>query len=282
MIETDKRISKANTFCQVSLFCFEKLYNVHSGFLKKSYLQKLSFNFDKMETHRIIETIGAVAKEEKLVSLLEQIMPNTLVLETGEPYPGYHGANLPTEPSPVSVFLVTRKKYSTVRILRTSSNIRKYFDHYFDAAAGVICFGNNIHYCIRIKDLDNYQLIGKLQESFTEEGIQFARSKNVSATAIIKLKKPFIIEELEKGIYRDVMDPSMHYLSIPKQINWQIFARITGIIKNNIDNANFDAAIAAIYASNILDVVRIYAKEISLEKLRWLKSKYSEEIIKLV
>ncbi len=233
-----------------------------------------------MEAKRIIETIGAVAKEEKLVTVVEQIMPNTLVLETGEPYPGYHGANLPSEPSPVSVFLVTRKKYSTVRILRTSANIRKYFDHYFDAAAGVICFGNNIYYCIRVKDLDNYQLIGKLQESFAEEGIQFARSKNVSATGIIKLKKPFIIEELENGIYRDVKDQSMYYISIPKQINWQIFARITGIIKNNIDNANFDAAIAAIYTREILDVVRIYGKDIPIEKLRLLKNKFSEEIKK--
>ena len=234
-----------------------------------------------MNEKTIVETIGAVAKEEKLITLTENIMPYTLVLETAEPYPGYHGANLPADTSPVSVFLITQKKYSTVKILRTATHISKYFDHNFDADPGVICIGNNLQYCIRIRGLDNYRLIGNLQESFNAEGIKFAKTRNISATAIIKIKKHFIIEEIEEGIYKDLEDHSMFYIRMPKQINWKVFAKITGIIKNNIDNANYDAALAVIYTKNMLDVVRIYARDISMEKLRFLKLKYCEEIMKL-
>lgn len=234
-----------------------------------------------MNPHTIIETIGALAKEEKLITLTENIMPNTLVLETAEPYPGYHGANLPEDTLPVSVFLITVKKYSTVKILRTALTIQKYFDQNFDADPGVICFGNNISYCIRIRGLDNYQLIGKLQESFNLEGIKFAKARNMSTKAIIKIKKHFIIEEIEEGIYKDLDDNAMFYIRMPKQINWQVFVKISLIIKNNIDNANYDAALAVIYTRNLLDVVRIYARGISVEKLRLLKMKYGEEILKL-
>jgi hypothetical protein len=232
-----------------------------------------------MITKTIIETIGALAKEEKLICLSENIMPNTLVLETSEPFPGYHG-DVPTETPPVSVFLGTIKKYSTVRILRTANYIAKYFDCSFDADPGVICIGNNLYYCLRIRGLENYNLVGKLQENFHEEGIRFAKSKNINATAIIKIKKHFILERLEDGVYKDQEDDSMYYISIPKQVNWQVFAKITGSIKNNIDNANFDAALAVIYTKDMLDVVRIYAKEISVDRLRLIKLKYAEEILK--
>ena len=229
----------------------------------------------------IIETIGALAKEEKLTTLTENIMPNTLVLETPEPYPGYHGANLPSEPIPISIFLITLKKYSTVRVLRTASYIRKYFDYDFDADPGVICIGNNLHYCIRIRGLENYQLIGKLQENFNEVGIKFAKTRSLSATAIIKIKKNFSLECLEEGIYKDLEDHSVFYFTIPRQINWQVFAKITGIIKNNIDNANFDVALAVIYTRDMMDVVRVYSREITIEKLRLLKDKYGVEIGKI-
>ena len=79
-----------------------------------------------MATTRIIETMGSISKVEKLKTLDNNILENTLVLEEIEPFPGYHGANLPTGYNPRAIYLVNKKKHSTVKILRMTQEIRKY------------------------------------------------------------------------------------------------------------------------------------------------------------
>lgn len=232
-----------------------------------------------MEKGRIIETLGGLAKEEKLKTLPDHIMPNTLVLETEEPFPGYHGANLPTESKPISAFLITRNKYSPEKILRIAHNILKYFPHRFDAVPGKICIQNDMLQCIRIRGFSNYEQIGDLQKCFFSEGIEFAKKRNISADAVIQLKKHFTIEEVEEGIFRDLDEHSTYYFRIPKQISWQLFLKVTHSVRNNT-SANFDGAKAAIYTRDILDVVRIYAQGISMETLRELKSRYTQELEK--
>jgi len=232
-----------------------------------------------MKNVRIIETLGGLAKEEKLKTLADHIMPNTFVLETEEPFPGYHGANLPSEAKPISAFLITRTKYSPEKILRIAHNIKKYFPHLFDAVPGKICIQNDILPCIRIRGFNNYELIGDLQKCFFSEGIEFAKKRNVSAGAVIQLKKHFTIEEIEEEIYRDLDEPSTYYFRIPKQMSWQLFQKVTQVVRNNT-SANFDGALAAIYCRDILDVVRIFAPGITIETLKQLKAKYNQELEK--
>ena len=234
-----------------------------------------------MNSSKIIETLGAVAKEETLVPLVVHIMPNSFVLETIEPFPGYHGSNLPTDSKPVSVFLITKVKYSTEKILRIAHNVKKYFGHHFDAVPGTICIQNNIFPCIRIRDLDNYELIGDLQKCFFSEGVLFAKKRNIKSDAIIKLKKHFTIQEIEEGIFKDLDDHSMFYLRINQQLTWQMFMQITQRIRNNVELSNFDAGLAAIYTKDILDVVRIFSNDISVEQLKLLKEKFNQEIQKI-
>jgi hypothetical protein len=234
-----------------------------------------------MEIQKIIETIGGLAKEESLVTLTDHIMPNSFVLETLEPFPGYHGSNLPIESKPISVFLITKVKYSTEKVLRVAHNIKKYFNHNFDAVPGTICIQNDTIPCIRIRDLDNYELIGQLQKCFFSEGIMFAKKRNIRAEGVIQLRKHFKIQEIGDGIYKDLVDPAMFYIRINHQLTWQLFMQITQKIRNNVDNSNFDSALAAIYTIDILDVIRIYANNISLENLKLLKEKYLQEIKKI-
>ena len=234
-----------------------------------------------MTDSNIIQTLGGVAKEESLVTLTEHIMPNTFVLETLEPYPGYHGTGLPTDSKPISIFLITKEKYSTEKILRVAHNIKKYFNHPFDAAPGTICMQNVIIPCIRVRELNNYELTGDLQRCFFSEGIHFAKKRNIKSDAIIKLKKHFNIQEIGEGIYRDIDDRSMYYIRINHQLTWQLFMQITQKIRNNVDLSNFDAGLAAIYTKDILDVVRIFSNDITIEKLKLLKDKYNQEIEKI-
>ena len=232
-----------------------------------------------MKNGTIIDTLGGLAKEEKLKTLADHIMPNTFVLETEEPFPGYHGANLPSEAKPISAFLITRTRYSPEKILRLTHIIKKYFPHSFDAVPGKICMQNDVLPCIRIRGFTNYELIGDLQKCFFSEGIEFAKKRNVNADAVIQLKKHFTIEEIDEGIYRDLDEHSTWYFSIPRQMSWQLFLKVTQVIRHNT-SADFDAAMAAIYSRDILDVVRIYATGITIDTLKELKSKYSQELEK--
>jgi hypothetical protein len=232
-----------------------------------------------MKNGIIIETLGGLAKEEMLKTLADHIMPNTFVLETEEPFPGYHGANLPSDSKPISAFLITRTKYSPEKILRIAHNIKKYFAHSFDAVPGKICVQNLILPCVRIRGFNNYELIGDLQKCFFSEGIEFAKKRNISADAVIQLKKHFTIEEIEDEIYRDLDEHSTYYFRIQKQMSWQLFLKVTKVVRNNT-SANFDGALAAIYSRDILDVVRIFSPGITLETLKQLKQKYNQELEK--
>ena len=50
-----------------------------------------------MAENKIIETFGSITKVEQLHTIDSNILDNTFVLETFEPFPGYHGENLPSE-----------------------------------------------------------------------------------------------------------------------------------------------------------------------------------------
>ncbi len=233
-----------------------------------------------MATTRIIETMGSISKVEKLETLDSNILENTLVLEEIEPFPGYHGANLPTGYNPCAVYLVNKKKHSTVRILRMTQAIRKYFKHEFDGTAAEICINNDVYNCIRLRNLESYSIIPELQKNFMHEGLKFMKKRKIKGEAIIELKKHFELEILDDGIYKDLEDPLMYYVEIPRHLNWHLFLKITTSIKHNIDNLNFDAAVGAIYLKDIIEVVRIFGKDISKDDLREIQEKYLGEIRK--
>ncbi len=224
------------------------------------------------------ETIGSIAKEETLKSVDHNIIQNTFVLFNLEPFPGYHGENLPDDKHPDTVFLVTSKKYSTEKIIRTSQHIRKFMKVDFDAGPGRICVYNDTYFCIRIRELKSFEAISEIQSGYMDEGIQFMKKKNLNATALILLKKAFLLNGTDNEIFTDLEDPSMFYLRIPYQLTWQVFKAITKIVKNNMDNTNFDAALGYFYMREIVDFIRIYVANYDMEKLHQIRKKYLEEI----
>ena len=224
--------------------------------------------------------MGVISKVEKLETLNNNILENTLVLEEIEPFPGYHGANLPTGYNPTAVYLVLKKKLSTVQILRITQSIRKSFKHGFDGTAAQISINNDVFYCIRLRSLENYSLIPELQKSYLYEGLNFMKKKKIRGEGIIELKKHFELEKLDEHIYKDLVDPLMYYIEIPRHLSWQMFLDITTSIKHNIDMLNFDAAIGAIYLKDIIEVVRIFAKDMSKDDLNTIREKYLEELRK--
>lgn len=225
-----------------------------------------------------MESFGSIAKTKKLVALESHILENTLVLEELDPFDDYHGENIPSGYVPRFIYLVTKKKNSTEKIMRISQLIKRKHDLSFGSTPGRICLPDETLPCIRLRDLESYEMIPGIQIAYANEGIAYQKKRSLDTTAVIQLKKFFSLEKIEKGIYRDTGDPLMFYLEIPRPLSWKTFTEITRKVRQNIDKLNFDAALGALYHMEILDLVRIYGKDMNIALLRLLRDKYIQEI----
>lgn len=223
-----------------------------------------------------IETIGTIEKKETLVSLSY----NDLVLESLHPFPGYHGTTVPDQQNPKSIFLVLKSKYDEEQIIRATFKIKENYPSYFDAAPGTISVYNQIEPCIRIKELENYQLIPELIALYKAEGLQFMKGKSIKEYyGLIRIKKYFILDEVNDGVYMDKETPEMGYFELDEKLDWDFFEKITLHIKHNIEENNFDAALGTIYRkTGLKDVIRIYDTNVCLGECLFLSDKFAAAI----
>ncbi len=227
----------------------------------------------------LIETFGSLIKEEKLKTVTDGIIPNTLVLENLEAFPGYYG-NTPTDKIPDAFFLITTQKESTEKILRLSHIIKLNTNIQFDGGPCRICIHNDSYYGIRIRGLKEYGLLETIQSNFMDADIKFMKKKSIDTPALIHLKKVFSIKPISDRIYEDSTDKNMYYLHIDKQINWSHFKTLTTKVKNNLVIRDFDAALSVVYSREVLDLIRIYAKDIKINTLKEIMTKYDEYMAK--
>jgi len=226
-----------------------------------------------------IETIGYIKKEEKLSDITNNIIPNTLVLESSHPYPGYHGENLPENPCPRSLFLIVEKKYSFEDIARITKRIKANFKYDFNISYGNIFFKTATYECIRIKYLKSFTFLPELQNLLKEEGIIFTKHKKLEDNGIIVINKTFSLTEIESQLYQDNDESLKYYFELPRLLTWDEFKHLTAFVKNNIDVSNFDAACGIFYRTNgIKDMVRLYICEGGIQKVKKIQKLYFENI----
>ena len=225
----------------------------------------------------MLEIYGTVAKEEHIKTVDHFVVPNSFVVQNIEPYPGYHGENLPTDVPPDTFFLITGETYSAEKIFRISHHIRSLTGYIFDGSVASLCIENEVFPCIRIRDLNSYELLQEIQKYYYDEGIHFQKKRNIDTTAFIELKKIFQIEKMNDHLYKD-HGGAMHYINIETQLNWKRFKIVTHWVKNNLADRNFDAALIVMYGKEVYDLVRIYSNNISIEQLEEIRDKYLEAI----
>ena len=229
----------------------------------------------------LIETVGYIKKEENLTTVENNIIPHTLVLENLQPFPGYHGANLPEKSMPRSLFLIVTKDYTFEEIARITKKIKQNFQYDFNASIGHIYFKTTSYTCIRIKYLKSFTFLPELQSLFQEYGIKFVKQKIIDAKGIIVINKHFYVAELEEGLYDDLEEDSKFYIEVPKDLPWDVFKEFTLSVKNNIDNCNFDAAQGVFYRKEgIVEVVRLYICEGETDIIKTIHKLYIDKIKK--
>ncbi|WP_010664332.1 hypothetical protein [Marinilabilia salmonicolor] len=230
-----------------------------------------------------IERYGNLLKQENLRTLEDKIWPNTFVLEAPEPFPGFFNyySDHPVDSKPLYIYLVLKRLYTLEEITRATQNIQKYFDTDFNATPGVVNIYNKQFDVIRVRHLDNFSQITDLQASYMDQGIEFKSKPNrkVEGPAVIRIKKFFILDEPEQGLFFDTIEKDHGYFLIPSQLTWKHFEDITRRVKFNWEKPFFDAAIGHFHVKfGLQDMIRIYYPEMSLGYLREVRKKFLERI----
>lgn len=225
-----------------------------------------------------IETIGVLLKRETLQSVEHYIIDNTLVLESLEPFPGYHGENLPQEPYPNSLFFITDKPYPVENIYRVSQHLCCDLGLHLDACPVEITIYNNIYPGIRVRGLNQYALIPEAQTCYIRKGIGFMKYQKIHEPALMRIVKMFVCEKINHDIFRDIINDHTYYLTIPYHFTWEQFVQVTRKVKNNMYNNNFDAALGYLYLRVLTEFVRIFDFNPGLERLSIIREKYMDEI----
>jgi hypothetical protein len=228
----------------------------------------------------LLETLGSIEKKE----MLGPVGYKQLVLEAFEPFPGYHGTTVPDKDTPQSLFAITRSKYTEEKLIRVTQKIKVDHKMNFDATPGMVTLYNMLNPCIRFKDIKSYEDVPTVLKAYEDEGIEFMSNRNIEPyTGIIKVKKYFLVEVVSDSIFLDAEEPNMFYFSIPVQLRFNQFEKITLDLKQNIDDSNFDAALGTIYRkTGLVDLIRIYADKYTPERLEQIRSRYIQAIEKLL
>lgn len=230
----------------------------------------------------LIETIGYLQKEVALTTVENNISPKTFVLEALQPFPGYFGKNLPDSNNPRSLFLVLKKTHSYDELAHVFKQVKSEFTEDYNASAAKIFLKSSTLPCIRIKYLQSFEFIPRLQELMQERGIAFHSTCHLETKALIKVEKSFYLKEEKEGIYRDLEESSKCYFDLPAQITWEQFVSITHDVKNNLENNLFDAAMGLFYRkSGVVDMVRIYDKEKTPDRIQHLHEMYQSRVERL-
>ncbi len=233
-----------------------------------------------MDTNKVIETIGSITKMENLRALEQGVIDNSLVLTSIDPFPGYK-----TQPEtdrqidkPGSVFIILRYRYAPEKINRINKELIESKMVICYPSFGEIITRNIILPCIRIKGLENYNMIPAIQHFLKHDDLQLMGFKKFNEVARINIFKTLQLIELKEGLYRDLNEGEKIYIRIPHTMQWNQFDYITKKVKFNLKNRNFDAALGIIYRfCGPENVIRIYDRDKTLKRALHLKTLFLKE-----
>jgi len=227
-----------------------------------------------------LETIGTIEKKE----MLGPVGYSELVLEAFQPFPGYYGDAVPEDVMPKSLFAITRSKYTEEKVIRVTQKIKSDHNFKFDGTPGMVTLYNMLNPCIRFKELTSYEKVPAILKAYENEGIEFMSNRKIEPyTGIIKVKKYFLMEAVSEYTFKDAEDPNMYYFSIPVQLRFNQFEKITIDLKRNLEDPKFDAALGTIFRkSGLVDLIRIYDDKCTPERLDMIRTKYIQAINNLI
>ncbi|MDX9883614.1 MAG: hypothetical protein RBS73_16255 [Prolixibacteraceae bacterium] len=233
-----------------------------------------------MEQRKEIEVFGTLTKTEKVFTIDKKVAAGSLVFEALEPFPGYYHQT-PFDTKPVYLYLALEENYPLEDVIRISQKIQPYFEKRFDAGKGFLKVVNEKYNVLRIRHLNDYDMVEQVQLSFAENGIRYLhrQKKNFEAEAYIKVVKFLNLQYLDQGIWLDMRENFHGYIELPEKLSWDEFKEVTLSVKYNWDGSKFDAAKGAFYYQGKLhEFIRVYSTKIGTDYLKELRKVYHEKL----
>jgi len=225
------------------------------------------------------ELIGKVIIQENIDTVDENKIPKTFVINVPDPYESYYSRFTDIN-KPISIIFVTKAQNSFEKILRATKRINEKFNLQLNGAKCEVSLDSRKLHGIRIKGIDRYTEIGRIQQYYQDAGFEFAKSEKFTDTdVLIRINKFFNIDELEKGIHKSQDEADVFYLEIPDFMNWDEFRTYTFEIKNNVSDKNYDIAKGIFYKNGgIIEMLRIVKPKATIEFLKLIQQKYIDKI----
>lgn len=236
-----------------------------------------------MTDNNFVVKFGSLIKEETLEVIDSKILPNTIVLEATNPFPGYYEyyEGIQKDVKPHYIYLVTSKKCDLEEFTRATQKIMSYFEVSFHAAVGTITIFNDVHHVIRIRRLTKYDQIKELQSCYQKEGISLKSNVSIphNTKAMIQLDKFFAIKEIGEGYFMDHIEANHGYFTIPQKLTWKEFEKLTQQVKYNMEMFHFDVSLGFMYDNfKAIDMIRVYAESLDLDLMKKIRAKFVERI----
>jgi len=133
---------------------------------------------------------------------------------------------------------------------------------------------------VRVRGINRFTDVAQVQQYYQDEGFEFVKSESFSNTeAIIRINRFFEIEELDKGIYKSIIEDDVFYVELPKFIGWEEFKRVTAEVKNNMTDSSFDIAKGILYMNEgITEIVRVVKPKATVDLLKTIQQKYIDRL----
>lgn len=233
-----------------------------------------------MEQTKQIEVFGTLTKTETVFTIDQKNLPGTLVFEALKPFPDYY-YDTPTSAKPVYLYLALEDQFTLEDILWASQRVQHDFDAPFDVGKGFLQIHDEKYNVLRIRHLNDYDLLEKLQRLYSENGVHFLHKtkKYNNELVLVKIIKFFLLEEIADHIFVDKHEENHAYLEIPDHLSWTEFEAMNNKVKYNWVESKFDAAKGAFYYHGKLhEMVRIYSDKIGPAYLQELRKLYLEKM----
>lgn len=233
-----------------------------------------------MGNNKKMEVFVNLTKMDTIVAIDEKILPGSLVFDSLNPFPGYYHET-PTNVRPIYLYLVLANQYPLEEILRATQNIEKEYNWNFDAGKSYITIGSVFLNAIRLRHLPELDMVGKIQEAYVKQGIQFLMSKKMKGKleAKVKIVKFLNLEKIADSIFLNSDDHTFAYIEIPKYLHHEAFVKVTMDVKYNWFGHEFDAARGSFYHhGKLYEVVRIRSDKMDADYLSEIRKLYLEKI----
>ena len=224
--------------------------------------------------------LGKLTKQEKVNPIERNKLPRTFVVNIPSPLASYF-TRFSQINKPNTILLITKGPVSFEQILRATQNINLANDLDIEAAKCEISIGKKKYSGIRLKRVQEYSDIPKIQELYQKEGFDMARNVRIKedTDSMIRVNKFYNLKKVSDGIYRSRTNKDYFYFVIPKGLNWNEFRDLTFDIKHNTTVSGYDVAKGIFYENGgVTEMVRVTKPKVTLKMVKEIQKKYLERL----